>query len=394
MYKNILLLGASLESDNKGVNALGIGAITLLKSNFPNATISLLCIGEVEGKIFALNVNDAKINVAVNYFSKKEVLKGLFQAYLHIFFAIKPTCKVTSFISKHDIVFDINEGDSFSDLYGLKRILRHFSDSKLILLLGKPLVFLPQTIGPFDSKVGKFLGGHILKRLNKLYVRDTKAYDFIDSLKVKKELSIDMAVYVNRVSVGMPVQNNTIGINVNGLMYLNNYENLKGQYESYPKLISDLIDRLITEGFKVILVPHVYNQKNPKSEDDLVAIKSIMKKKDALKESILYVDKDHDAQELKAIISGTDFFIGSRMHSCIAGLSTSVPTIGLAYSYKFEGTFSMFNQQGHVINISDLKAEGIQNVIENIMQKVDLRSKTKDLLIASNQRKLLKIELS
>lgn len=394
MYKSILLLGASLESDNKGVNALGIGAITLLKSNFPNAKINLLCIGEAEGKTFSLNVNDAKINVPVNYFSKKEVLKGLLRAYLHIFFAIKTTCKVTAFIRKHDIVFDINEGDSFSDLYGLKRILRHFADSKLILLLGKPLVFLPQTIGPFNSKVGKFLGGHILKRLNKLYVRDTKAYDFIDSLKVKKELSIDMAVYVNRVSVGMQFQNNTIGINVNGLMYLNNYENLKGQYESYPKLISDLIDRLINEGFKVILVPHVYNQKDPKSEDDLVAIKSIMKKKDALKESLSYVNKDHNAQELKTIISGTDFFIGSRMHSCIAGLSTSVPTVGLAYSYKFAGTFTMFNQQDHVINIIDLKAEGIQEVIENIMQKVDLRTKTKDLLIASNQRKLLKIELS
>lgn len=394
MYQNILLLGASLESDNKGVNALGIGAITLLKNNFPNAKINLLCIGEAESKIFSLNVNDAKINVPVNYFSKKEVLKGLFEAYLHIIFAIKPTSKVTSFIGTHDIVFDINEGDSFSDLYGLKRILRHFSDSKLILLLGKPLVFLPQTIGPFGSKVGKFLGGHILKRLNKLYVRDTKAYDFIDSLNVKKELSIDMAVYVNKVSVGMQVQNNTIGINVNGLMYLNNYENLKGQYESYPTLISDLIDRLITEGFKVLLIPHVYNQKDPKSEDDLVAIKSIIKKKNALKESLSYVDKDHDAQELKAIISGTDFFIGSRMHSCIAGLSTSVPTIGLAYSYKFEGTFTMFNQQDHVINISDLKTEGISKVIENIMQKVDLRNKTKALLIASNQRKLLKIELS
>jgi polysaccharide pyruvyl transferase WcaK-like protein len=71
-----------------------------------------------------------------------------------------------------------------------------------------------------------------------------------------------------------------------------------------------------------------------------------------------------------------------------------VPTIGLAYSYKFEGTFSMFHQKDHVINISDLKEDGIANVIKTIMQKVHLRSKTKDLLISSNQRKLLKIELS
>ena len=47
------------------------------------------------------------------------------------------------------------------------------------------------------------------------------------------------------------------------------------------------------------------------------------------------------------------------MHACIAALATSVPTIGLAYSYKFEGTFDNFNQKEKVINTVGLKKEDI-----------------------------------
>ena len=48
----------------------------------------------------------------------------------------------------------------------------------------------------------------------------------------------------------------------------------------------------------------------------------------------------YDPHELKAIIGLCDFFVGSRMHACIAALSQGIPCVGIAYSRKFEGVFS------------------------------------------------------
>lgn len=387
--KNIVLLGASLESDNKGVNALGIGAITLLKNNYSNATITLLCVGEPAQKIKEVTISGKLAQVNLHYFSKYDILKSIKEAYLFNIFGIKPKLQVSQLILKSDLAFDINEGDSFSDIYGVKRIIRHFTDSKLILAWKKPLVFLPQTIGPFDTYIGKKLGGHILKRLDKLYVRDIKAFKFIDKLGIDKHLTIDMAVYMTPKSIPVPVKPNTVGINVSGLMYLNRYKSLEGKYDNYPVFLKHLVTRILNDGFEVILIPHTYNAIKPNNEDDLEGIKKFVKDNPDLAAKISYVDKDYSAQELKHVISQTVFFMGSRMHSCIAALSTSVPTIGLSYSYKFEGTFDMFKQKNLVMDVNYLKLEDLDAFIDTIASSISRANQIKEQLLEENKREPL-----
>uniref|UniRef100_UPI00404B88D9 polysaccharide pyruvyl transferase family protein n=1 Tax=Flavobacterium sp. TaxID=239 RepID=UPI00404B88D9 len=387
--KKIILLGASLENDNKGVNALGIGAITLLKNNFQNAEISLLCVGEPGLKNKTLTVSNSIINVKLYYFSKYDILKSIGEAYLYRVFKLKPKLDVSKLILENDIAFDINEGDSFSDIYGSKRIIRHFTDSKLVLCWKKPLIFLPQTIGPFNTTLGKTLGSHILKRLNKLYVRDEKAFKFIEQLGLQKELAIDMAVYMTPKKVDFNVNTNTIGINVSGLMYMNRYKTLEGAYDNYVSFLHKLISKLLSANYNVLLIPHTYNSKTPNEEDDLGGILKFIKEFPEFKNKIKYVDKDYSAQELKHIISQTIFFLGSRMHSCIAALSTSVPTIGLSYSYKFEGTFKMFNQIKYVEDINYLKEENISTLIDTIFLAIENKEEIKNTLLRENNRQQL-----
>lgn len=387
--KNIVLLGASLESDNKGVNALGIGAITLLNNNYKNAAISLLCVGEPALKQKELNISGVIVQVRLYYFSKYDILKAIKEAYFHRFFGLKPKLKVSKLILASDIAFDINEGDSFSDIYGSKRIIRHFTDSKLILAWKKPLVFLPQTIGPFDTFIGKKFGRHILKRLEKLYVRDEKAFKFIDKIGLDKYLSIDMAVYMTPEKTDDVIGPNTVGINVSGLMYLNRYKSLEGKYENYPAFLQKLVKRIIDDGFEVLLIPHTYNAIHPNDEDDLEGIKKFVNDYPDLAKRISYIDKDYSAQELKYIISKTVFFMGSRMHSCIAALSTSVPTIGLSYSYKFEGTFDMFKQKSLVMDVNYLKEDAIDALIHKILNSISDAEAVKSVLLKENNRKAL-----
>lgn len=391
----VLLLGASLESDNKGVNALGIGAITLLINNYKEATISLLCVGNQPHNTKTIKVGNKTHEVKVYYFSKTKFLTSFIDALIYRLLPKSSTLRsdISKVLASSDIIFDINEGDSFSDIYGLKRIIRHFTDSKLALTWSKPLVFLPQTIGPFNTTIGKYLGKHIIRRLTKVYVRDEKAFPFLKKLKINKELSIDMAVYMEPKGTQIQVKPNTVGININGLMFLNRYKTMSGKYDSYPAFLVTVISLLIQKGYEVLLIPHTYNKDKPNSEDDLEAIKKFMAANPSFSKKVSFVEGQYNAQELKGIISQTAFFMGSRMHSCIAALSMSIPTIGLSYSYKFEGTFKMFDQKERVISLSDINKQDIQIIINQIFTALSAKEKISKELKKINQREMLKITI-
>lgn len=390
MSKKIMLLGASLESDNRGVNALGIGAITILKNSYPDSEIFLLLVGSRADSQKIIFVDGQEVSIDLFYFPKYDFLKSIVEAYLHNIFKISEIMDISRLINKSDMFFDINEGDSFSDIYGFKRIVRHFFDSKLILSWNKHLIFLPQTIGPFNSVIGKFLGKHILKRLSKIFVRDTKAKEFLQGINVDYELAIDMAVYMAPKEIDIDIKDNTIGVNINGLMFFNRYGSMEGKYDHYEKFLVKLIKEISNRGFNIFLIPHTYNANLPNEEDDLEAIQVFLKENPDLKRNIDYLDKNYTAQEIKYVLSKMEFFMGSRMHACIGALSKSVPTIGLSYSYKFAGTFKMFELEDHVIELNNLSEEQIDVLIQEILLRIDQRKETKITLEESNIRNLPK----
>ena len=62
------------------------------------------------------------------------------------------------------------------------------------------------------------------------------------------------------------------------------------------------------------------------------------------------VTGEYDSHEIKGVIGQCDFFIGSRMHACIAALSQGVPCVGVAYSMKFAGVFETVGMQEWVVD--------------------------------------------
>ncbi len=94
-------------------------------------------------------------------------------------------------------VYNLNEGDSFSEIYCTRRLLRHYIDTKLPLILKKPLILLPQSIGPFITKIGRLISKEVLTKTAKVYVRDLKANEYLEKNGVKSDLAFDLAVYMN-----------------------------------------------------------------------------------------------------------------------------------------------------------------------------------------------------
>ena len=77
---------------------------------------------------------------------------------------------------------DVSGGDSFTDLYGPKRFASMTRQKLMALENGKPLILLPQTLGPFREQANKALAADILRRCAAVFVRDDIAFGVLKDM--------------------------------------------------------------------------------------------------------------------------------------------------------------------------------------------------------------------
>jgi colanic acid/amylovoran biosynthesis protein len=119
----------------------------------------------------------------------------------------------------------------------------------------------------------------------------------------------------------------------------------------YRVLLPELLMALLqAQPHNILLIPHTYSTLSTVENDLEISIKV----RDALpvesRNRIHVVTGNYNQYELKGIIGMCSFFIGSRMHACIAALSQSIPCVGIAYSRKFAGVFDSVGMIDWVIS--------------------------------------------
>lgn len=123
------------------------------------------------------------------------------------------------------------------------------------------------------------------------------------------------------------LKNSVIGINISP-MIIHNEKNEGAAYANYKALIQYILDNTDAH---IALIPHVVWASN----DDRIPLRQLY---DDFNHDprLIFVD-DHNAPQLKYIISKCSFFIGARTHATIAAYSTGVPTLVVGYSVKARG---------------------------------------------------------
>ncbi|MFJ5961871.1 polysaccharide pyruvyl transferase family protein [Pseudarthrobacter oxydans] len=297
----VLVLWADEKSPNLGVRVLGAGAASIARAIWGHGT--------------TVNLQDfagTQTGVGMG-------IKAIVKEYLGRKRAIR------DFLKSHDYVFDTGAGDSFTDIYGMKRLITIFIIQRWCLAQGIPVILLPQTIGPFNTRVGRILARSQLSKLSLVMARDPKSAAISADLGRKPEvISSDMVFALpTEASCG----SYDILLNVSGLLWNSNKH---VDSERYRQSVSGFIDLMRSRGRSVTLLAHVVD--GAPNDNDSAAIKEL------IRESYPSVDYVSPAslQQARKVIAAANLVVGARMHACLNALSLGVPTIPWAYSRKFE----------------------------------------------------------
>lgn len=263
-------------------------------------------------------------------------------------------------IHSYDLVFDIGEGDSFTDIYGLKRFVLFSLNKYFALKKSVPLIIAPQTIGPFKHLWSRKIATYLMKKAEAVYVRDHKSSNYLKQMGVEYQEVSDVAFLLPFDR--QPKKENSIGINVSGLLWHGGYtqDNQFNLTLDYQQLVLELINGFIQRNKKIYLIGHVISDTD-QIEDDYRTIKAIKAEYFAANELVIIAPKFTSPIEAKSFISSMSFFIGSRMHATIGSISAGVATVPLAYSRKFSGVFETINYTYTL----DLYGKTTQNDIVN-----------------------------
>lgn len=378
-YK-IAIVWANPYNKNLGVGALAYSTLSLLNDVLRENNIhaELCFFGTTQTGKDSISIGNQVIpfnNVyGMDFYSFKSFVK----------LVLFPRRFNTREILSYDFIFDIAEGDSFTDIYGDKRFKRILNSKKFFKFFKKKQILLPQTIGPFKDKKHEEDAFKTMAKLDLVISRDRQSYDYTSKyLPADKILeSIDVAFYMPFVRSSYSKDKIHVGLNVSGLLWNGGYtkNNQFGMETNYRKLICSVIEYFAQNNkVQIHLVPHVVPLDY--SVEDDYAVSEEMKR---LYPNVILAPVFLDPIEAKGYISGLDFFTGARMHACIAAFSTGVPVFPMAYSRKFNGLFVdtlQYEWMGDCVNnnenvvLEELKTaffqrEELKNAIEKSLSTI------------------------
>ena len=405
--RRICLLGASLETTNRGVSALSAATCRLFVDYLSPCEITLLVPARISPRRRRVIGTNGLITVEVLGFCRgpvnglrNSVVVALFAA---ICYRVLPVRRVREFIvasipllrviHQSDIVADLFAGDSFSDIYGFGRLCFRAVPCWCVALLKKPYILLPQTYGPFKHRVSRKIAASIISHATMAFTR-TQNDSTLSNLSIPTSKRLEYCPDVAFALVPSPAYGEmvrggsndsrpvVVGLNISALLYVGGYNrnNMFGLKMDYVGFADGLISALLQfDHLHVVLIPHTYSVANLDDiENDLGACLKVAAKCSVDQGRLTVIRQALDQHQIKGAIGGCDFFIGSRLHSCIAALSQHVVTVGVGYSKKFVETFSTVGMEDLVIDGRTTgNAEAIEKVIGFLSSRYSYQSRLK-----------------
>jgi colanic acid/amylovoran biosynthesis protein len=396
----LCLFGAPWDTGNRGVEALGRSAAAAIATSAPGSRVIVFDNGwgvrEPEDPVPGVLLSLAGVRQSRRYHRREswanvrlsQRLGGLGNP-------------VARAMRDSDAVLDVSGGDSFSDIYGMKRFTSVLQPKLAALDARRPLVLLPQTYGPFADPRSRRLAAHVVAAATLAYSRDADSHGILlDLLGPSHDPSrhlpgVDMAFGLptelprHSIDSGVlalladrdPGSRPVAGINVSGLIW--NSSDAQQRFDlalDYRVAISALVETLCRRDVDVVLVPHVRDVSRGLESDRRACVEVRDRLPGQLAERVHVVTDAITAPEVKWVVSRCDWFCGTRMHATIAGLSSGVATAAIAYSMKTRGVFATCDVADQVV---DARASSTADAVATLLDSFESRAAIAERLTGS-----------
>lgn len=288
----------------------------------------------------------------------------------------------------------------FTDPY---QFYYYLFDYKLAIHYNKPVILLPNSIGPLKNKFAKRMLENTLNRCALVYTRESVSQDYVVSnTSVKSMQSLDLAFYQQSSDKeftdylrmkGINPENKNIAITLRPYRFPGS-ENPVDKYNKYCRSIRDFIKVLRREGFYVTMVAHTLGPSA--HENDCDAIQDVLNICTGI-DGITYInDKNLNCREMQKIYSYFDCVVGTRFHSVIFALNSLVPTIAITYGgNKGVGIMKDLGLSKYSLPIENVTSEKLSSMFSDLMRNKENFKENVALLLqrADCERNKLLIDL-
>lgn len=268
-------------------------------------------------------------------------------------------------MQRADVVVSIG-GDAYSLDYGLSGLYFNAGISEAAMRMRKPTVLWGASVGPFSSepRAERAMVEH-LRRMALVTVRESHSVEYLRSVGVVDNVLqvVDSAFVLHPRPVDTrswwpaAVGDGVLGLNIGWL--IDDLRRRAGQQEGAVADVAAFIrDVLERTRFAVLLVPHVAPLNGDLFNNDESFNRKLMQVLGGPTPRLAQVPNGLNAAHLKHVISQCRFLIGGRTHATIAGFSSAVPTLSIAYSVKAKGiNRDLFGDERYVLETPQLSRE-------------------------------------
>jgi colanic acid/amylovoran biosynthesis protein len=257
----------------------------------------------------------------------------------------------------------------------------------------KPIVMFPNSVGPFNTVIGRLLSRLALNSCSLIIVREPISDRLVQSLRVKtpKILTFD-TTWLFRSTINTGFEGNShpcIGVSPGIYSYVFSESEIERHVTSYAEALDKAIEKL---GFSVVFLPHYVSGFR---HDDLEISRMILQKmKNKNRTRIVKIER---AEEFKSLLDKMDLVISSKMHPAVLALSGHVPTLCVAYDHKQTGLFESLEMNKCVIPLNELSSERLFSKIcyvWNNKERIRAELETRVPSIQKSIRETIKSALS
>jgi colanic acid/amylovoran biosynthesis protein len=265
--------------------------------------------------------------------------------------------------------------------------LAHATASHWAKKYGKKVIFMPQSYGPFSSRIARGIFTGAVKNASVVFYREMISGDWLGrgypKLHSRFVFMPDSALYLEEKDLihSKPVQSplKKIGITIRP------WPVTAGAEDRYFEALSQSLRRLQEEAaLAVRIIVQVQDSKKAEGDEGISRRLYESLGGDAAEGRLeLHCRRPYfSLEEIAALYAGCDLLIGMRLHSALLGFIVGCPALVTGYQHKAEGIMqSMGLRELYLGDLGQVNAETLEKNAKRILDQKDaIKRKIADML--------------